>query len=207
MFHPGPGIEQDQHGQQFQSSGQHVEDQHQFGGEAVVSEVPGGPYPCQAGTDVVQGSGHSSEVGLEIEPVQAHGQDGQEENQEIGDQKDVDGIEHFAVHGLPVHAHPLDPVGMEYLSQFQENGLAGEHDPAHLHPAAGAAGAGPHHHQEHQDGFGKAGHRSKSTVLNPVVVMMLPTWKKADRRACSRVSNRSRICQVMASPEARMMPT
>lgn len=167
MFHPGPGIEQDQHGQQFQSSGQHVEDQHQFGGEAVVSEVPGGPYPCQAGTDVVQGSGHSSEVGLEIEPVQAHGQDGQEENQEIGDQEDVNGIEHFAVHGLPVHAHPLDPVGMEYLSQFQENGLAGEHDPAHLHPAAGAAGAGPHHHQEHQDGFGKAGPQVKIHGAEP----------------------------------------
>ena len=124
---------------------------------AVCIEVPGGAYSGQAGTDVVQGGGHGGEVGLKIEPVQADGQYGQKEDQEIGGKEDVDGIEHFAVHGLPVHTHPLDPMGMEHLAQFQEDGFAGEHHPAYLHPAAGAAGAGPHNHQKDQDAFGEAG--------------------------------------------------
>ena len=76
IFRPGPGIEQDQHGQQFQSAGQHVKDQDQFGQVAVCIEVPGGAYSGQAGTDVVQGGGHGGEVGLKIEPVQADGQYG-----------------------------------------------------------------------------------------------------------------------------------
>ena len=157
MFRPGPGIEQDQHGQKFQPAGQHIEDQDQFGQMAVVVEVPGRAYSGQAGTDVVQGSSYGGEVGLKTESVQAHHQDGQEEDQEIGNQEDVDGSQHLAVHGLPVHAHPLDPVGMEYLAQFQEDGFAGQDHPAHLHPAASTAGAGPYYHQEHQDELGKAG--------------------------------------------------
>lgn len=124
---------------------------------AVCIEVPGGAYSGQAGTDVVQGGGHGGEVGLKIEPVQADGQYGQKEDQEIGGKEDVDGIEHFAVHGLPVHTHPLDPMGMEHLAQFQEDGFHDQHHPAYLHPAAGAAGAGPHNHQKDQDAFGEAG--------------------------------------------------
>lgn len=157
MFRPGPGIEQDQHGQKFQPSGQHVEDQDQFRQMAVVEEVPGGAYSGQAGTDVVQGSSHGGEVGLKAESVQAHHQDGQEKDQEIGNQEDINGSQHLAVHGLPVHTHPLDPMRMEHLAQFQEDGFAGQDHPAHLHPAAGTAGASPYYHQEHQDELGKAG--------------------------------------------------
>ena len=79
MFRPGPGIEQDQHGQEFQAAGQHVEDQDQFGRTAVGAEVPCRAHSGQAGADVVQGGGHRSEVCLQAESVQAHRQDGQEE--------------------------------------------------------------------------------------------------------------------------------
>ena len=52
---------------------------------------------------------------------------------------------------------------------------------------------------------GTAGHRLKSTVAKPVVVMMVPTWKAAWWKARARFSKESRIKKVMINVEAAMM--
>ena len=54
MFSPGRRIEEDQHGEQFQTTGQHVEHEDEFGEHTEDGEVLCGTYQIKAGTDIVQ---------------------------------------------------------------------------------------------------------------------------------------------------------
>ena len=51
------------------------------------------------------------------------------------------------------------------------------------------------------------GHRSKSVVANPVVVIMVPTWKAAWRKVSPKVSYRPRMSRAISAMPASTTPT
>ena len=81
---PGAGKEQDQHGIEFESAGEHVEDQDELG-EGIEKGIIGhGADSVEAGADIVHGGGDGGEAGFKRGAVCADEDQGNGENDDIG---------------------------------------------------------------------------------------------------------------------------
>ena len=152
---PPPCIrhKQHQHGEDLQTAGQHIEDEHQLCGVCKAAEVLHWACHFQARADVVQGSSHGGKVCHHIKAVQADEEEGSRKNKDIRRHKHVGGADGLVVQQLAVHAggryHLRVQGGLELLGQ----GLTQNEETAHLDAAAGAARAGANEHEHDQNLF------------------------------------------------------
>ena len=165
---------QHKHRIELKTSGKHVEHEDVLGDRLHDAEVAGGTDLGEAGSDVVEGTGHGRENGLEVVALKyCDRQDRQEEQQHVSGQIDAHAVDGAPVHGLSVHGDVRDGAGMQVFLDLAVNGLAHDHDSGDLHTAAGTAGAGAAEHDQDEQGPG---------VLRPLVkVRRRETGRRDDR--------------------------
>ena len=94
---PCIGHEQHQHGEDLQTAGQHIEDQHQLCGVCKAAEVLHGTNLDKTRTDVVQGSSHGGKVRHHIKAVQADEEEGGCKDKDIRRNEHVGGADSLVV--------------------------------------------------------------------------------------------------------------
>ena len=154
---PHRGGEQEQHGEDLQTAHQHVEGEQQLGPGAERGEVAHGTHDFQTGSDIVDAGRDRGKGRDEVGAVGSEQQRRDREDQHIHRQEQVDAAHFCIVQRLSLKAHGGDGVGVQEPSHVGPGGLAKDHDPGDLDPAAGGTRAGAHEHQDHQDHFGERG--------------------------------------------------
>lgn len=104
--------EQQQQREQLQSASQHVKDHDQFRQVGKHGKVAGGAYQIQAGADVVQGRRDRRKAGRHSKIVKGNDENGNGENGDVGDEKNIGGTNHFMLHGLAVNLDLFDAAGV-----------------------------------------------------------------------------------------------
>ena len=152
---PPPCIrhEQHQHGENFQTTGQHIKDQHQLCGVCKAAKVLHGACHFQARADVVQGSRHGGKVRYHIKAVQTDQEKGGRKDKDIRCNEHVGGADGLVVQQLAVHAGGRYYLRVQGGLKLLGQGLGQNEEAAHLHAAAGTAGAGTNEHEHDQNLF------------------------------------------------------
>ena len=154
---PGAAGEQRQNGEDLQTACQHIEGQHQLGKGGESTVVAGGSYSFKAGADVVEAGDDGREVGHGGEIIQRDHQKADDQDDDVSGKIGIGVIQDRLIYHLAVAADHLDLPGTDDLADVAPQALEDQQHADALDAAAGRAGAGTHHHEHQQNGFGKAG--------------------------------------------------
>ena len=154
---PGAAGEQRQNGEDLQTACQHIKGQHQLGKGGESTVIAGRSYSFKAGADVIEAGDDGREVGHGGEIVQGDDQEACNNNDNVSCQIGIGVIQDRLIYHLAVAADHLDLPGTDDLADVASQALDQQQNPDALDAAAGRAGAGTHHHEHQQNGFGKAG--------------------------------------------------
>ena len=171
--------QQHQHRIQLETACKHIEHEDILGDRLHKAKVAGRAYFGEAGSDVIECTGHRSEHCFEVKVLKESDQEHRyREQQHIGGQVDADTVQCASVHCLAVHGDVRHSAGMQVLADLAVHGLEHEHDTGDLHTAAGTACACADKHDQHQQGPG---------ILGPLIeVRRSETGGRDDRRDLER---------------------
>ena len=166
---------QHEHRIQLKASRKHIEHEDILGDRLHDAEVAGRADLGEAGSDVVEGTGHGREDSLEVVVLkQCDRQDRQEEQQHVSGQVDADAVDGASVHGLSVHGDVRYSARMQVFLDLAVNCFEHDHDSGDLHAAAGTAGAGAYKHDQDEQRPG---------ILGPLVEVRRREAGRRDDRA------------------------
>ena len=110
-----------------------------------------GAYHLQTRADIVEGSGHRSEVGDQVKIIYSDQKHGKCEDQYISDQEHVCGTDNLMVYSVTVHFQFLYASRMDQSLQFFSDRLYQDHQTGYFNTAAGTSCTGAYQHKKHQD--------------------------------------------------------
>ena len=146
-----------------------------FAGSAKLPKFCMGPTMRKARADVVQGSCNGGEVRHHIKAVQTDEQEGYHEDEEIRRPKHVGGADGLVVEQLAVHADGATTCGCSAGLSSLPKVLPRMRKRLTLMPPPVLPAQAPMNMSTTRISLERVGHRSKSQLEKPVVVMMEPT--------------------------------
>ena len=115
----------------------------------------------QTGTNVVKGTQYRREVGTHRKTIQGNQRKDRKNNDHISRQIGIGIVQDLLIHRTAVVADHFHLPGIQHLADVPADTFQQKQQTGHFQTAAGGTGAGTHHHQAQQNGFGKAGPKIK----------------------------------------------
>ena len=147
ILFPETGHEEEQYGEDFQTSHQHVETHEPLSDVVDVGEVGGGPGGAHCGSDVAEHGDAASEAGFGV-VAQKSEDKGTDDHQYQIDEDEGEGSADIVVgDDLAGDADAQDGAWMEHFCKLVEGALGTDEQADHLDSAASAARTGSNGHE------------------------------------------------------------
>ena len=141
---------QDQHRQDLEPSGEHVEDQDQLRGIGIKTEISHRVDMPEPRTDIVEGCCNCGKIGEEVLPVEGNQKDGKNKDKYIENQVAVHRANHAVLDAFTLQPDRPDRLRMDDQMQLLPHLLNEDQKPRNLKTAAGGARTGARKHQKKQ---------------------------------------------------------